>query len=344
MLNYPYRGKGIKALEALLDQYQQETLKTFFKKMLRIRLIEEAIAERYSQNQMKTPIHLSIGQEANSVGSCENLSRLDQIFCSHRTHGHYLAKGGDFKAMLSELHSRINGCVGSRGGSMHLLDKEAGVSGSSAIVAGIIPIATGAALAAKQQGSNHLIVAFIGDAAIEEGSFWESLNFAKLKKLPILYFCENNYYSVCSPISNRQSPEVEIRQKVSGFGVKTDVVDGTNVLAVDQIVKQATQLIKSGDGPIFIEAKAYRFRGHHGAKEDSDLGYRSSKELNTWKEVDPVWMLKRALMARKLLTSQEKEEMVDEINLEIKGGFAHAIRSPFPSKEDLLTHTYSGTN
>src|SRR5205814_3632792 len=159
-----------------------------------------------------------IGQEATSVGCCAALTHADLLYSSHRTHGNYLAKGSDLKAMLCEMHCRINGCVGSRGGSMHLIDKSVGMAGTSAIVGGAVPIATGAALAAKMKGEDRVVVAFLGDATTEEGVMAESLNFAALKQIPIVYFCENNFYSVQSPLATRQ-PARDLRAWAEGFGL-----------------------------------------------------------------------------------------------------------------------------
>ena len=212
--------------------YDNKFVLNLFRSMIRIRLIEEEIERRYHQDQMKTPIHLVIGQEATSVGCCAALLNDDLVYCSHRTHGVYLAKGGDLKAMLCEMHCRINGCVGSRGGSMHLVDKSIGMAGTSAIVGGTVPIATGAALAGKMQGLDRVCVAFFGDAATEEGVTSESLNFASLKRLPVVFFCENNFYSVQSPLATRQPPEREIYKWAEGHAVPSIQIDGTNVIEV----------------------------------------------------------------------------------------------------------------
>lgn len=338
MTQYPYHGKGVSGLREHLPHFEPKDLRVFYQKMLRIRLIEEAIANRYHEDQMKSPIHLCIGQEAISVGCCQALRLEDKVFCGHRTHGPYLAKGGDLHAMLSELHCRKNGCAASRGGSMHLLDKKVGMEGSSAIVAGILPIATGAALAAKQQDANRIIAVFFGDAAVEEGAAWESFNFAKLKNLPILFVCENNYYSVCSPIHYRQPTDTSIARKAEAFGLKSQTVDGTNVLEVYQATQKALDSIKAGQGPAFIEAHAYRWRGHHGANEDSHLGYRTTEELESWKKVDPL------LLFEELNLFSDKEKMTAEILEEIEAAFTHALQSPLPNETDLLTHVYAGAN
>jgi TPP-dependent pyruvate/acetoin dehydrogenase alpha subunit len=342
MTQYTYQGKGISGVQKHLPLYEPPDLKRFYYNMLRIRRIEETIATCYTQDEMKSPIHLSIGQEAICVGASQALEPKDRVFCSHRTHGPYLAKGGDLKKMLSELHCRKNGCVGSRGGSMHLLDKASGMEGSSAIVAGIIPIATGAALALKQQRKQSVILVYFGDAATEEGASWESFNFAKLKNLPIIYICENNFYSVCSPLHARQPPETSIYKKGEAFGLKSALIDGTNVLEVHQTVKEAKERIEKGEGPVLIEAKVYRWLGHHGSEDDFHLGYRSQEEFKTWKDVDPLLLLETSLMSQNTLRSLEKQEMEHRIREEIEAAFSHALASPFPEKEDLFSHVYAG--
>ncbi len=188
MIRYPYQGTGFDGWQDKLKNYTPAFLRALFRDMLRIRIIEQEVERRYWQDHMKTPIHLVIGQEATSVGACAPMTRTDLLYASHRTHGNYLAKGGDLRAMLCEFHCRINGCTGSRGGSMHLMDKSAGMAGSSAIVAGVVPIATGAALAAQMRGERYVTTVFLGDAATEEGAVSEALNFAALKQLPIVYF------------------------------------------------------------------------------------------------------------------------------------------------------------
>jgi pyruvate dehydrogenase E1 component alpha subunit len=205
-IRYPYKGHGLAGFDRISHSHSAAQLVGWYRAMLRIRRIEEEIERRYHQDLMKTPIHLVIGQEAAAVGCCSALRTTDLVYTSHRTHGAYLAKGGDLGRMLCEMHCRINGCVGSRGGSMHLIDKSVGMSGTSAIVGGAVPIAAGAALAAKMKQDDRVVVVFLGDATTEEGVTAESLNFAALKKLPVIFFCENNFYSVQSPLAVRQRP------------------------------------------------------------------------------------------------------------------------------------------
>jgi len=212
MILYKYKGVGFQKQKKENLSYKKDFLVSLYRSMVRIRMVELEIERRYHEDEMKTPIHLAIGQEATCVGSAAALKREDLVYCSHRTHGVYLAKGGDLKGMLSEMYCRVNGCNGSRGGSMHLIDKSVGMAGTSSIVGGAVPIANGAALAAQMRRKKYVSLVFLGDATTEEGVTSESLNFAALKKLPVIFFCENNFYSVCSSLETRQ-PHIEIYKK-----------------------------------------------------------------------------------------------------------------------------------
>lgn len=340
MIKYPYCGKGEKVFQDLKQNYDNGFLFSLYREMLRIRLIEEEIERRYCEDEMKTPIHLVIGQEASSVGVCAALNKDDLIYSSHRTHGNYLAKGGDLKKMLSEFYCRINGCAGSRGGSMHLLDKNVGMAGSSAIVAGSLPIATGAALSAQLLKKEHVVAVFFGDAATEEGVVWESLNFAALRKLPVIFVCENNFYSVCSNINVRQ-PKVKIYKKAESFGLKSFQVDGCNVLDVFETAQEAVKLARTGNGPTFIESIAYRWRGHGGAGDDSASGYRDPGEVAHWQAFCPIKLLGDYLEKQKAIDQSSKDLLTREIKLEIDEAFNHAISSPNPEEKDLDKFVYS---
>lgn len=341
MIRYQYEGGGVAALKQDAKKYPKEFLLDLFYRMYRIRLIEEAVAEHYHEDHMKTPIHLAIGQEAACVGSCAVLGYEDLVYCSHRTHGVYLAKDGDINKMFAEFHCRLDGCTGSRGGSMHLMDKSVGMMGSSAIVAGSIPIATGFALSAQMRSHEQITIAYLGDAGVEEGVTWESMNFAVLRKLPIIYFCENNFYSVCSPLHYRQPEHVKIHDKARGFGLKTECIDGNNVLAVYEASQRAVDHIKQNQGPIFIEAMTYRWRGHHGAEEDAHIGYRTSQELDDWKRYDPVGMMKQVLIEEHAIPQSMFDEYKEKIMQEIADAFDFALKSPIPTAKDLLRYVYA---
>lgn len=341
MIRYRYEGGSTASLKEMAQHYKPAFLLDLFYKMYRIRLIEEAVASRYSEDQMKTPVHLAIGQEAVAVGTAQILNHQDLVYCSHRTHAVYLAKGGDLNAMFAEFHCRTTGCCGSRAGSMHIIDKKVGMAGSSAIVGGAIPIATGFALSAQLKQEDRLSAVYFGDAAVEEGAAWESMNFAALRKLPMLYICENNFYSVCSPLHYRQPENVKIHKKAEGFGLTVECIDGNNVLAVYEAAQRSAEHIRNGKGPIFIEAITYRWLGHHGNEDDSNSGYRTPEELNDWKKHDPVAMLRQVLTEDFSIPENTFEEYKNQILDETNKAFDFALSSPRPTREDLMKHVYS---
>jgi pyruvate dehydrogenase E1 component alpha subunit len=340
MIRYPYTGRGVDGFDEPGRRLAPALLVEMYRRMLRIRRIEEEIERQYHKDEMKTPIHLVIGQEAAAVGCCAPLRATDQIYLSHRTHGAYLAKGGDLKAMLSEMHCRGNGCAGSRGGSMHLIDKAAGVAGTSAIVGGAVPIAAGAALAAQMKGEDRVVIVFLGDAATEEGVTSETLNFAALKQLPLVFFCENNFYSVQSPLSARQPPRA-ISRWAEAHGVTGVVGDGMNVLDVYEASATAINRARTGGGPTFIEAPVYRFRAHGGAGDDSRTGYRSEQERDSWEVHCPVSMFGDYLRRRGLIGSESLGAMERAIASELREAFEFALASPNPTAHDLYSHIYA---
>jgi TPP-dependent pyruvate/acetoin dehydrogenase alpha subunit len=340
-IRHAYAGGGVPSFEPLARNASAEWLVGLYRSMLRIRRIEEEIERRYHEDQMKTPIHLIIGQEGTSVGCAAALRKTDLMYTSHRTHGGYLAKGGDLKAMLCEMHCRANGCVASRGGSMHLIDKRVGMAGTSAVVGGAVPIATGAALAARMKGDDLVVAVLIGDATTEEGVTSESLNFAALKRLPIVFFCENNFYSVQSPLDRRQPPRRDIRAWAASHGLAAIAVDGMNVLAVHDAVQQGVVQARSGGGPTFIEAAVYRFRAHGGAGDDSRTGYRAEAERQSWEPFCPIKMLGEYLTGAGLLNDRRVDELERQIQIEISEAFAFALASPHPTERDLYSRVYA---
>jgi TPP-dependent pyruvate/acetoin dehydrogenase alpha subunit len=340
MIRYRYQGEGALGFERFTASHSSDSLIAFYRSMLRIRRIEEEIERRYHQDQMKTPIHLVIGQEAAAVGACAALRLDDLVYTSHRTHGAYLAKGGDLTRMLCEMHCRANGCVGSRGGSMHLVDKQVGFAGSSAIVGGAVPIATGAALAAKMQKTDRVVMVFIGDATTEEGVTSESLNFATLKRLPVVFFCENNFYSVQSPLATRQPPR-ELHAWAAAHGMPGVRVDGTNVLAVQTAAAEAVERARAGGGPTFIEALLYRYRAHGGAGDDSATGYRDVLEREAWESCCPLTVYGEYLLRGGLLDDAGVANLEAAIAAEISEAFAFALASPNPTEADLYRNVYA---
>ena len=342
-VKYRYTGAGFKNRHPNddLKKYTPAFLTGLLRSMWRIRIVEEQIAAEYHKDEIKNPVHLVIGQEAASVGLCSAMKVTDLLYLTHRTHGGYLAKGGDLKAMMSELYCKANGCAGSRGGSMHLFDKKAGVAGSSAIVGGIIPIATGGALAFQMRGEKHATAVLFGDAANEEGVTSESLNFAVLKKLPIVYFCENNFYSVQSPLDYRQ-PITQMVDRAAGFGIATDTCDGSNVLDVYEASVRAFQRAHSGEGPTFVEAPVYRWLAHAGSSDDSPTGYRAVEEREHWqKTACPIVLYTDYLKSLKVIDDAGLAAMEKELKRESAEAFTHAQNSPAPTEADLRRHAYA---
>ncbi len=316
-------------------------LKRLYQEMLRIRLIEERIAELYPMEEMRCPIHLCIGQEAVAVGLCAHLTRDDYVLSGHRSHGHYLAKGGDLKRMMAELFGKVTGCSKGKGGSMHMLDLEAGFLGATPIVGGTIPIAVGAAFGTVMQGENRVTAAFFGDAAVEEGVFHESLNFAALRTLPVVFVCENNLYSVLSPLSVRQPSGREIYHLAQGHGVESFQADGNDVVEVYNLAGRAISKARRGDGPTFLEFKTYRWREHCGPNYDIDLGYRTEDEFQEWRSRCPIDRLKKHLKGKGLITDLEAEDMENSLRAEIDEAVEFAGESPFPEVEALEQHIFA---
>ncbi|MCH9627860.1 MAG: Acetoin:2,6-dichlorophenolindophenol oxidoreductase subunit alpha [Chlamydiales bacterium] len=281
-------------------------------RLMRIRMIEEAIANRYHEQKMRCPVHLSIGQEAIAVGVCSQLTARDYAVSGHRAHAHYLAKGGDLKRMLAEIYGKQTGCCLGRGGSMHLVDLSVGFLGSTPIVGGSIPVGVGAALGAKMKKEERLVVVFLGEGSTEEGVFAESLNFAALKHLPVLFVCENNLYSVYSPLDVRQPPARSITYLAEAHGVFALKGDGNVLDQVITLTEKGVNHIRTGHGPCLLEFSTYRFREHCGPHIDP---YQPEKEVEFWKQLDPL----NGVHLDSAPIAQEIEE-----------AFVFAEKSPFP--------------
>jgi pyruvate dehydrogenase E1 component alpha subunit len=270
------------------------------------------------------------------------LTKEDYIFGNHRSHGHYLAKGGDLGKMIAEIYGKETGCSRGRGGSMHLIDPENGVLGIVPIVAGTISLALGAALASKIRKDSRVTVSFFGDGATGEGVLYESLNFAALKKLPIIFACENNLYSTHLPIS-----EIRVNENISEtaipFGIKSLRVDGNNVLDVFEAGKNAVEQCRNGNGPVFIEFLTYRMRGHVGPDDNiqgSHTDIRPKNEIESWKEKDPIKMLEKVIYDRKLFDKNQISLLSEEIKNEVEDAMAFAVKSKYPDPADLLKYVY----
>jgi TPP-dependent pyruvate/acetoin dehydrogenase alpha subunit len=328
----------LSSVAASKDSSCQPLALQLYSEMLRIRMIEEEIATRYGQEKMRCPVHLSIGQEAVAVGVSSVLRRTDQIVTTHRCHAHYLAKGGNLKAMLCELMGREPGCCSGRGGSMHLFDLDAGVLLSLPIVAASIPIGVGAAFAMKRKNEGNVAVIYLGDASVEEGVFHESANFAALHRLPVIFVCENNLYSVYTPLCDRQ-PARPITEVGRAHGLETLHVDGNDAFAVRDAAAAAVARARSGKGASFILADTYRWREHCGPNYDNALGYRTSEEFEGWKGRDPLLELRRRVGAA--LSDASANDLRHKIAEEIGAAFAFAEAAPFPDPNTIGQFIYA---
>lgn len=310
--------------------------------MLRIRRVEEAIASWYPKQQMRNPVHLCIGQEAPGVGVSASLTQSDQVMSGHRSHGHYLAKGGDLNRMVAELHGKVTGCCRGRGGSQHLVDTSVGFKGAAPILASTLSIATGVSWALARAGRGEVAVAYFGDAAVEEGVFHESLSFASLHRLPIVYVCENNLFSVHSPLAERQ-PSRPIADLALAHAMPGRTIDGNDVRLVTAVAGEAIARARSGEGPTLLECTTYRYVGHVGPGAELDLGYRSQQDLERWQARDPLTLESGRLAGELADWPVVEAELEVVIEGQIQHAFEYAMASPFPSPDEMLNDVYPGT-
>jgi 2-oxoisovalerate dehydrogenase E1 component len=309
-------------------------IERFYRALYRIRRVEEEIAAIYPTDKIKSPVHLSIGQEAVSVGICEALGRDDAVFGTYRSHALYLAKGGDLPKMIAELYGKLDGCAKGKGGSMHLIDVAARVMGASAVVGTTIPQAVGFAYALKLQRKDSVVVSVFGDGAVDEGVFHESLNFAALKSLPIIFVCENNLYAIHTHQLQRQKLG-NICERARVHGMPAEQIPDNDVVRIYEKMNEAVGWLRSGQpGPFFFECLTYRLKEHVGPSEDFQLGYRSREEAEPWIKTDPIKQLGDRL------DPQRRREIETAVEAEIRDAFAFAERSPFPQAAELYTDVF----
>ena len=306
--------------------------------MYRTRAVEKEISKRYSEGKMRCPTHLSIGQEAVPAAFSEIALKKDFAVSSHRGHAHYLAKGGNLKFMIAEIYGKATGCSKGKGGSMHLNDLSVNFMGSSAIVGNSIPVGTGLGLSSKLKKNKQVSFVFFGDGATEEGVFFESINFAALKKLPVVFICENNFYSVYSPLSVRQPKGRSIAKMVRAMGLNSLSCDGNDVIKIYKTLNKAVNHARSGNGPYFLEFFTYRWLEHCGPNYDNNIGYRTPSEFNQWKKKDPITKLVNNLDKANL----KKVEIIQKkIKKEIDKAFSFAEKSPFPKQSLAYKEVYA---
>jgi len=304
---------------------------------LRIRLVETRIAEKYSEGNMRCPVHLSIGQEIPSAIFQQLVKPGDTAISTHRAHAHYLAMGGDLPKMIAEIFGKVTGCSKGRGGSMHLIDLEKGFLGSSAIVGNSIPIGVGVGYGKQLRKDSGVSFIFLGDGAIEEGAFFESANFAAVHKLPVVFVLENNLYSVYTGLGPRQPANRELTEVSNAIGLKCETVEDSDFNATYLKMSELIQHAREGRGPSLIEIKTYRKLEHCGPNDDDDLGYRPSHELSKFKSIDLVENLEKLLN----LSADQIEEIKSGINSEIDGAFDFAESSEFPDYAEVIGDVYA---
>jgi pyruvate dehydrogenase E1 component alpha subunit len=314
--------------------------------MLRIRRLEEKSAELYGAMKIRGFLHLYIGEEAVAVGVMEALTPEDSVVATYREHGQALARGISAGAIMAEMYGKQEGCSRGRGGSMHLFDARTRFYGGNAIVGGGLPMAIGVALADKMRSASprgegteggQVTCCFFGDGAVAEGEFHESMNLASLWQLPVLFVCENNYYSMGTALRYAQAVQ-DLTKKADSYNVPAEAVDGMDVLAVEAAAKKAAALVRAGQGPYFLECRCYRFRGH--SAFDTEL-YRTKDEVEAWKKQDPIITFTRYLQEQGLANLEDLEEIEKEVTAEMEAAVAFAEAGTWEPVEDLTRFVYS---
>jgi len=305
-----------------------------YKSLALARHVEETVAKIYPTDKIKSPVHLSIGQEAISVGVCNALEVEDIVFGYYRSHAMYIAKGGNINAMFAELYGKETGCAKGKGGSMHLVDTKKGIMGTSAIVASTIPNSVGYAYGLKLQKKNNVVVSFFGDGATEEGVFSESLNFAALKKVPVIFVCENNGLAIHTHQEKRQAlPDISLKAK--SFGLKVITLESMDILEINKVISEVVHNIKNKEcEPYFIEIKTSRWLEHVGPNCDFDMGYRTESEVEPWRQDDQLTKL------GSMIDSVEKSAIDSEIKQIVEEAVNFAENSDFPAANELYNHVF----
>jgi len=315
---------------------EKKLLTSMFETMSKIRMFEENIVNLFKSGELPGWLHVYIGEEAVATGVCLNLTTKDYITSTHRGHGHCIAKGANLKNMMAELYGKKTGCCKGRGGSMHISDASVGILGANGIVGGGIPIATGAGLGCQYLKEGRIVVSFFGDGASDEGSFHESLNLASVWKLPIIYVCENNLYAETNPFKKHSNiKDIVVRAKA--YNITGIIVDGMDVLDVYNKINKVANDVRGGNGPVLVEAKTYRYRGHY---EGDPEVYRTKDEINEWKKKDPILKLEEKMVGEKIFTLQEIEKIKKAVQNEIDEAIEFGRKSPEPLAEEAMDNVY----
>jgi pyruvate dehydrogenase E1 component alpha subunit len=307
-----------------------------YRGMVRIRRFEEKVSELFSKGLIPGFVHLYIGEEAVAVGVCANLTKNDYITSTHRGHGHCIAKGADLRRMMAELFGKKTGYCKGKGGSMHIADYSSGILGANAIVGANIPIAAGAAFAAKSKGTNHVAVAFFGDGASNTGAFHEGINIAAAWKLPVIFVCENNLYAI-STRTTRSTPISNIADRAASYGIPGVIADGMDVMAVYESAHKAVERARKGQGPTLIECKTYRF---YGSFEGDPQRYRTKSEREEWQMKDPLNFGEK-LVNMGVLTDADLQKIDQEVKSAVEEAVKYAQESPYPEPEEVTKDLFA---
>ena len=319
----------------------KDLLLSLYKKILLLRHAEEIIACHYKKGEIRTPVHFGTGQEAIAVGVCAALNDEDVVFSHHRSHNAYLAKGGDLDKMIAELYGRETGCSQGRGGSVHLTDRQVGVVATSAILGQIVPVAVGAALSFKMDKKQNVAVVFLGDGAFGEGVVYESLNFASLRKLNVVFVCENNAYSTETKFNDHIAGG-SLTKKAEAFGIESFQVDGNDVQKVFELTTNIVDRCRQSHGPFFIEALTYRWKEHVGPYYDYEQNrdFRTKAELLYWFDKCPIKKLTKIIIENQYATSESLQEIDKNIKEKVNASILCVQQAPWPAIENIKDNVY----
>ena len=329
----------------LAETIPTTTLLAMYVMMVRIRQFEERVAELLVDGEIRCPVHLYTGQEGIAAGVCATLQPEDYIFGGHRSHGHYLAKGGDLNKLMAEMYGKSTGCSQGRGGSMHLVAPEVGILGTVPIVGATIPLTVGTAMASQLRGDGRVSVSFFGDGTVEEGTFHESMNLAASRALPVVFICENNLYSSHLYILERRAKD-NIVQSAEAHGMPGCSLDGNDALAVHLASQEAVERARNGNGPTLLECRTYRWRGHVGPSTDLDVGVERKDNLDEWRAQDPIPRLRAYLLTRDI-PAEKLDGVLQEAEEAVEEGIAAARAAPYPDPMEMdryLFKTSAGTD
>jgi len=318
----------------------KNSLFKLYKSMCLVRLVEEELVRLYPQQEMKCPHHYSIGQESVAAGICLNLDKKDQIYSSHRCHGHYLAKGGSLNQFMSEMYNKSSGCTHGKGGSMHLIDTSVGMMGSHGVVGTNIPIAMGSAFALKYKNKKNISVVFFGDGGADQGVLYESLNFSALKSLPILFVCENNGYASFSSVQSRHANK-NIANRVKNFGIETIRLDSRNPIDFFISSGKIIKYVKKNQKPFFIEVDVDRFMAHCGTGDDVGPNLRTKNDIKIMRLNDPIIFLEKYFVKNNICNKKNIEIIKNIVQQKIEKAVMFAQKEKLPQKKDLMKHIFA---